>query len=159
MSVHANLARWFYRGGHPNGVATCLNALSARLHALGVAPNYLVTLEVLGRRSGRSIRLPLVMTVLDGERYLVSMLGESAGWVQNVAAASGHATLLHGRVERVRLERIPVEQRAPVLKEYLRWAPGATPHIPVSPDAPLEDFRGVAARFPVFRVIPEPQQG
>jgi hypothetical protein len=45
------------------------------VYALGIAPNHLVTLEVPGRRSGRPISFPLVMAVVDGQRYLVSMLG------------------------------------------------------------------------------------
>jgi hypothetical protein len=147
--------RWFYQSGHPNWAASILNAISARIHALGIAPNYLVTLQVLGRRSHRRLRLPLVMTVLDGERYLVSMLGENASWVQNALAAGGHVTLLHGRLERVRLERVPQGRCAPVLRAYLRRAPGARPHIPVSKDAPLIEFERVAGRFPVFRVLPD----
>jgi hypothetical protein len=83
---------------------------------LGIAPNYLVTLEVLGRRSGRRTSFPLVMVVVDGERYLVSMLGRDVAWVQNLRAAEGHALLRHGRTERVRLEEIPVEQRGTVLR-------------------------------------------
>ena len=51
------VARWFYRGGRPNRLAMLLNRGSAAIHALGVAPNYLVTLEVPGRRSGRSKRM------------------------------------------------------------------------------------------------------
>jgi hypothetical protein len=35
-----------------------------------VAPNYLLTLEVSGRRSGQPIRLPMVMAVFADERYL-----------------------------------------------------------------------------------------
>lgn len=81
------LQKWFYRGGHPNRVARILNRLGATVHALGIAPNYLVTLEVPGRRSGRIIRFPLVMVVVAGERYLVSMLGEKVNWVRNVKAA------------------------------------------------------------------------
>jgi len=54
-----NLAKWLYHGRRPNWVATALNRLWAAVHALGVAPNYLVTLEVRGGRSGRMISLPL----------------------------------------------------------------------------------------------------
>jgi hypothetical protein len=147
--------RWFYRGGHPNWAASLLNAISAKVHALGLAPNYLVTLEVLGRRSGRRLRLPLVLTVLNGERYLVSMLGENVNWVHNVTAAGGHVTLLHGRREHVRLEPVAGDRRAPVLKAYLGRAPGARPHIPLSKDASLAEFDRVAAGIPVFRVLPE----
>ena len=71
-----SLQRWFYAGGHPNRVARILDRGTAALSARGVGPHHLLTLEVLGRRSGRIVRLPLVVTVVDGERYLVSMLGE-----------------------------------------------------------------------------------
>jgi hypothetical protein len=84
-----------------------MNQCSAAVHALGVAPNYLVTLEVRGRRSGRMISLPLVMAVVEGERYLVSMLGDDVDWVRNVRAEGGNVTLRHGLREEVRLERLP----------------------------------------------------
>jgi hypothetical protein len=145
--------RWLYRGGRPNILARALNKSWAVLHALGIAPNYLVTLEVPGRRSGRTISFPLVMAVVDGERYLVSMLGTNAAWVQNVHAAGGHARLRHGQTERVRLADVPVEQRGRVLKAYLQVAPGARPHLPVDKDAPLAEFQAIAAQFPVFRVL------
>ena len=81
------LRRWFYAGGRPNRVARILDRVTAALSARGVGPDYLVTLEVLGRRSGRIVRLPLVVAVVDGERYLVTMLGEHTNWVRNVKAA------------------------------------------------------------------------
>jgi deazaflavin-dependent oxidoreductase (nitroreductase family) len=147
-----SLKKWLYRGGRPNRVAAVLNCCWAAIHALGVAPNYLVTLEVRGRRSGRMIRLPLVMAAVDGERYLVSMLGAEAEWVRNVKAAGGRVRLHHGRREEVRLEEVAADQRAAVLKAYLQRAPGARPHVPVHADAPLSEFEKVSARFPVFRV-------
>jgi hypothetical protein len=149
-----SMKRWFYRDGHPNRVARMLDRGTAALYALGVAPNYLVTLEVRGRRSGRSIALPLVMVVVAGERYLVSMLGQDANWVRNVRAAGGDATLRHGRREEVHLEELMFDRRAPVLKTYLKRAPNARAHLPVSKDAPLAEFERVAPRFPVFRVVP-----
>ncbi len=149
------LRRWLYRGTRPNWIATIANRFSAAIHALGIAPNYLVTLEVPGRRSGRIVSLPLVMAVVEGERYLVSMLGADADWVRNAKAAGGHVTLRHGRREPVRLEEVPVSQRAPVLKAYLKRASGARPHLAVHMDAPLSEFERVAAQYPVFRVVPE----
>jgi deazaflavin-dependent oxidoreductase (nitroreductase family) len=148
-----NPARWLYRGGRPNRVANALNRLLAAVHAIGLAPNYMVILEVRGRRSGRIISLPLVMVVIEGERYLVSMLGAKAEWVQNVKAAGGNVTLRHGRREEARLEETPADRRAPVLKAYLKRAPGARPHMPVDKDAPLSEFERVSAQFPVFRVV------
>ena len=144
---------WLYRGQRPNAFARALNRGWATLHALGIAPNYLVTLQVVGRRSGRPISFPLVMAVLDGERYLVSMLGADVAWVRNLQAAGGQALLRHGRSERVRLEGVAPDQRAPVLKAYLKRAPGARPHIPVDKDAPLHEFEAIAATIPVFRVV------
>ena len=145
--------RWLYRGGRPNALARALNAGWAAIYALGIAPNYLVTLEVKGSRTGRTISFPLAMVTMDGERYLVSMLGKEAAWVHNVHAAQGYAVLRHGKTEQVRLMPVDIEQRPRILKAYLRRTPGARPHIPVDKDAPLEAFAAVAADFPVFRVL------
>ena len=147
------LKRWLYQGGRPGRSARLLNRCFAAVHASGHAPSHWVTLEVPGRRSGRTISFPLVMAVLDGERYLVSMLGRDVAWVRNLKAASGHAVLIHGRAEQVRLEELEIEKRAPVLKAYLQRAPGARPHIPVDKDAPLADFATIAEQIPVFRVL------
>src|SRR6266545_4968448 len=100
--------RWLYREGRPNILAKILNGGWAIFHSLGIFPNYLVTLEVVGRKSGKIISFPLAMTVMNGERYLVSMLGENTNWVRNVRAAKGKARLRHGRSEQVLLEEIDV---------------------------------------------------
>jgi hypothetical protein len=146
------LRKSLYRGGRPSWFGAVVNRCWAMVHALGVAPDYLVTLDVHGHRSGRMISVPLVMTVVEGQRYLVSMLGADVAWVRNVKAAGGRATLRHGRHEEVRLEEVAAERRAPVLKAFLRRAPGARPHLPVHKDAPLSEFEQVSDRFPVFRV-------
>lgn len=144
--------RWMYRGGRPHLLAKILNRGWAIVHALGLFPNYMVTLEVIGRQSGKVISLPLAMAVVNGERYLVSMLGAEANWVKNLRAAGGEAILRHGRTEHVVLQEVEVSQRAPILKVYLQRAPGARPHIPVSKDAPVAEFEKIAAQYPVFRV-------
>jgi F420H(2)-dependent quinone reductase len=149
--------RWLYRGGHPNALARVINWGWAVIHSLGVAPNSIVTLEVTGRHSGRVISFPLAMVVVDGERYLVSMLGANAEWVKNVHAANGYALLRHGRSELVQLVEVEAEKRAPVLKNYLHYALGARPHIPVDANAPLEEFEKIAALFPVFRLVSSPK--
>ena len=149
-----NLMKWLYPGGRPNRVATVINRWTAAIYALGIAPNYLVALAVRGRRSGRMVSLPLVMAVVDGERYLVSMLGGDVEWVRNVRAAYGSAILRHGRREEVRLEEVLANQRAHVLKAYLKRAPGARPHLPIQKDAPIAEFEQVASQFPVFRIVP-----
>ncbi len=150
-----SLQRWFYAGGRPNWAARLLDRGTAAVSARGVGPEYLVALEVPGRRSGRIGSLPLVVAAIGGERYLVSMLGEGANWVRNVRAAGGEAALRHGRREGVRLEEVVApELRAPVLKAYLKRAPNANAHVPIDKDAPLAEFERVASRFPVFRIVP-----
>ena len=144
--------RWMYRGRHPNLLAKIQNRGWAILHSLGIFPERFVTLEVVGRKSGKIVNFPLAMTVLNGERYLVSMLGEDTNWVRNVRAASGKARLVHGKSEQILLEEVDSSQRALILKAYLQIAPGARPHIPVSKDAPISEFEKIASMYPVFRL-------
>ena len=146
------LKRWMYRGGHPNQLTKIINKGWAIIHSTGIFPNQLVTLEVVGRQSGKTISFPLAMTVMNGERYLVSMLGDEANWVKNIKATGGKARLVHGISEQVLLTEVDLSQRAPILKAYLQLAPGARPHIPVSKDAPVEEFEKISSKFPVFRV-------
>jgi hypothetical protein len=141
-----------YRGGRPNALTKFVNRGWAIIHSLGLLPNYLVTLEVVGRQSGKVISFPLAMTVMNGERYLVSMLGEGTNWVRNVRAANGKARLRHGMVEEVHLEEVEVGKRAPILKAFLQHAPGARPHIRVDKNEPVAEFEKIAREYPVFRV-------
>ena len=146
------VATWFYRGGRPNLAARIIDRGTAVLYGFGIAPDHLVRLEVPGRRTGRPIARPLVMVVVEGERYLVSMLGPEADWVRNVRAAGGAVALHHGRREPVRLEEVPPEHRAPVLRAYLKRAPNARAHFPVGHDASAAGIAAVAPGYPVFRV-------
>jgi deazaflavin-dependent oxidoreductase (nitroreductase family) len=145
--------RWLYRGRRPNWIARLLNGLGAVVASTGLTATVgMVTLEVVGRRSGRTISLPVAVVFVDRERYLVSMLGEDVQWVKNVRASGGRAALRSGGREQIVLEEVPADQRAPILRAYLRRAPGARPHVPVDKDAPLADFEQVAPAYPVFRV-------
>jgi hypothetical protein len=148
----SDVTRWLYRGQRPNWIARILNRATAAVASSGVASNYLVTLEVTGRTSGRVASLPLVMVVVDGQRYLVSMLGDNVQWDHNVRAAGGRAVLRSGGREEIHLEEVPTDQRAPILRAYLQRAPGARPHVPVNKDAALAEFQKIAAAFPVFRL-------
>ncbi len=145
----------FYPGGRPRAFTRRLNSAQARLSALGVLPALVTALETRGRRSGKAYLAQLVVAHIGAERYLVSMLGENVDWVRNVRASAGAAVLRHGKTETVRLEDVPVSQRAPILKAYLQQAPGARPHFDVNRDAPLAEFEQVAARYPVFRIVAE----
>ena len=147
--------RWLYRGRRPHGLARLMNRTWATVSASGVVAKIgAVTLDVIGRTSGRTVSLPLVLVTVNRQRYLVSMLGDDVQWVKNVRAAGGRAVLRSGRREEVRLDEIPAEQRAPILQVYLQHAPGARPHMPVNKDAPLADFERIASAYPVFCVTP-----
>jgi hypothetical protein len=152
VSHYHDYLRWLYRGSRPNRFARLQNSASAAVFARGVLPRRAASLEVRGRKSGRTVTLPVVIADLAGERYLVSMLGEGANWVQHVRADRGRAVLRHGKSETVTLEEVPVVDRPAILRRYLDVAPGARPHIPVSRGAPLEDFERVAGQFPVFHI-------
>ena len=144
--------QWLYRGQRPNLIAKILNRAWAVVASRIATSNGLVALEVIGRKSGRIVSFPLVMVTIDGQRYLASMLGDNTQWVRNVRASGGKAVLRSGGREDVQLEEIPADQRAPILKAYLKVASGARPHIPVNEDAPLAEFETIAAAFPVFRL-------
>lgn len=83
------------------------------------------------------------------------MLGQDTNWVHNVHAAGGRAVLRHGRSEAVRLDEVDPGDRAPILRRYLAVSPGGRTHIPVHPQAPLEEFEQIATEYPVFRITPD----
>lgn len=149
-----NYVRWLYPSGRPSLFARLTNRLSAVAFAAGIWPKRVATLEVRGRRTGQMISFPVVIADLEGERYLVSMLGEKVNWVRNVRAAYGQAILRHGSRELVHLDEVEADRRAPILKRYLAVAPGARPHIPVDRRAELADFSRVAPSIPVFHITP-----
>jgi hypothetical protein len=141
-----------YAGGRGNHTARRFAHAWAVVFAMGVFPRRWVTLEVPGRRSGLTTRFPLGMARYDGQWYLVSMLGDRCNWVQNVRTADGNAVLHHGRRRACRLVEVPVDERAPIIKNYLQHVPGGRPHIPVDRNAPLSAFTAIAGEYPAFRV-------
>ncbi|GLY04385.1 hypothetical protein Acsp01_47640 [Actinoplanes sp. NBRC 101535] len=142
-----------YRAGRPNRLARLLNRISAAQFGAGfLSPSHWVTLEVTGRRSGRTVAFPLVVTRFRGERYLVSMLGADTNWVANVRAGGGRAVLRRRGREPVVLHEMPPADRPEILRRFLAVAPGARPHIPVDRAAPIGEFAAIADRYPVFRI-------
>jgi deazaflavin-dependent oxidoreductase (nitroreductase family) len=148
-----------YAGGRGNATARRFARFWAVVLGAGLSSRRWVTLEVVGRRTGRITRFPLGMANWEGGWYLVSMLGNHCNWVRNVRAAGGRVTIRHGRARARHLVEIPAEDRAPILKRYLQQVPGARPHLPLDPDAPLAAFEAIAADYPVFRVEPAGAQG
>lgn len=147
----------WYRDGRPTRFGKLTNRTMGRFAAIGVPAAGMVTIEVPGRKSGRLTSTVAVKTPHQGREYFVSMLGEESDWVRNVRAAGGDVVLRHGGARRVHLAEVPVEERAPIIRAFLKIAPGGRPHIPVDRNAPVEEFAPFAAKHPVF-VVESPRR-
>jgi deazaflavin-dependent oxidoreductase (nitroreductase family) len=145
--------RLLYRDWRPTRIGRLANRAAAWSSALGLSSKAAV-LEVRGRTSGRPRSTPVVITEVDGSRYLVSMLGPGSDWVKNVEAAGGRAILRQGRRSHVRLVAVPPAERAPILSAYVEVATSGRRHLPVTVGAPLSEFQSIAERYPVFLIEP-----
>jgi hypothetical protein len=129
--------------------------MCAWVSGLGLLPRILLTLQTKDR-SGRICATILVVATYQGQRYLVSMLGEGSEWVKNVRAAGGIAAIKRGRSQPVQLTEIPRDERASILKAWSQVATSGRHHLPVSHDAPISAFEAIAGDYPVFRIDPAP---
>ena len=140
-----------YRGTNATALGKAISRFWATWASFGLPPWRQVGLELKGRKTGRPHVIAMVIAKYGGREYLVSMLGECE-WVRN--ARAGDTAWIIGRKRRkVRLEEVPADLRAPIIKEYLRLAPGARPHIGLGKRATLRDCEGVAPRHPTFRIV------
>lgn len=147
----------------PRGIVAWINShIAPRITALGLSRGS-VTLEVIGRASGKPIRLSVTQVRRDGRTYLVALGGES-NWVKNIRAAGGRATRIAGRRTPIQLVEVPVEERAPILLAYVNQrafthsgGQSARHFFGLSAKPSLADMAGVAERYPVFEVQPAEQ--
>jgi deazaflavin-dependent oxidoreductase (nitroreductase family) len=147
------LWRLLYRDWRPTRVGRWANRVAGWSSALGLSSKAAV-LEVRGRTSGQRRSTPVVIAAVEGDRYLVSMLGAGSEWVKNVEAAGGDAILRQGGQRAVRLVEVPPAARAPILREYVRVATSGRRHLPVAVDAPLSEFQALVELYPVYRIDP-----
>jgi hypothetical protein len=126
----------------------------AFLVRVGIVRGHFWVLEVRGRRSGRTIALPVDPLDLEGRRYLVCARGESQ-WVRN-ARAAGEIALVRGlRRRRHAVRELAVPERPAVLKAYLDlYALEVQRFFPVAKGSPVEAFVPLAPRYPVFEIRP-----
>jgi hypothetical protein len=47
---------------------------------------------------------------------------------------------------------VPPDQRAPILREYVRIASSGRQHFPLPVGAPLPGFEAISERYPVYRI-------
>ena len=136
----------------PSGLVKAMNSFVGRLASWGLIPGGTALLQVKGRRSGQTRSTAVTWVEHDGQRYLVAPRGNTE-WVRNVKAAGGEAVLKHGKSDAVRLEELPVEQRAPIIQAYLKKTARVTKReFGIEPDAPIEEFQRIAPDHPVFRI-------
>jgi len=146
------LMRMLYRDWRPTLLGRWVGRLMIWWYGLTGSQGIVAVLEVRGSGSRQNSTVPMVVVTVDDRQYLVSMLGPESNWVKNVEAASGEAVLRQGRPRPVRLVEVAPEERAVILKEYVRIATSGRKHFPLSADAPLSEFRSIAGRYPVYRV-------
>ena len=126
-------------------------ALTAAVR-IGLIGGHFAVLEVRGRKSGRTIALPVDPLDLDGRRYLVCPRGD-ANWVRNVRA-TGEVVLARAmRRRRYVARELPPDQRPPVLKAYLdRFAVEVQRFFPIPKGSAVGAFSDLAPRYPVFEL-------
>jgi hypothetical protein len=122
---------------------------------IGLVRGHFYVLEVRGRKSGRTISLPVDPLDLNGERYLVCARGNS-NWVRN-ARSAGEVVLVRAmRRHRYSVRELSPEVRPPVLKAYLdRFAAEVQRFFPVPKGSPVEAFNDLAPQYPVFELHPQ----
>jgi deazaflavin-dependent oxidoreductase (nitroreductase family) len=119
---------------------------------LSLPHNYL--LEVRGRKSGRIYSTPVNLHEMNGKRYLVAPRGYTQ-WVRNVEA-SGEANLVkRGRRQVFRFRPVDDQAKPEILKAYLdRFKLTVQRYFPIPAGSPVEAFQPLAARYPVFEIVP-----
>ena len=138
-----------------SGSRRLINAAIKPLARLGLAGRHTYVLVVRGRKTGRRYETPLSL-IENGDRWLVAPYGEVA-WVRNARAAGEVELTRARRTERFRIEEVPAQEAASVLKRYLKaGGPVVRPFFDVTLESSLEDFIGEAPGHPVFRLLPGP---
>src|ERR1700730_9919437 len=140
----------------PGAVERIFGRILGFLVRIGLVRGHFYVLEVRGRKSGRTISLPVAPINLDRRGYLVCARGNS-NWVRN-ARAAGEVTLVRAmRRRRYAVREVPSSIRPPVLKAYLdRYASEVQRFFPIPKGSPVEAFVDLAPRYPVFELSPSP---
>jgi deazaflavin-dependent oxidoreductase (nitroreductase family) len=138
----------------PSGAVKKMNSFMGWLFARGIGSKRWVQLQHIGRKSGKTYATAVNWTEYEGQRYLVAPRGETQ-WVRNVRAAGGQAVIKRGKTQSVRLEELPVEQRPPIIKQYVGENGVVKGEFGVEPKDPIERYQEIAPNHPVFRIHPE----
>jgi hypothetical protein len=138
----------------PGGVDRVFGRMLAFLVWIGLIRGHFYVLEVRGRKSGRTISVPVDPLDFEGQRYLVCARGNS-NWVRNARAAGEVALVRAMRRQRYSVLELAPGMRPPVLKAYLdRYASEVQRFFPVAKGSAVEAFGDLAPRYPVFVLRP-----
>ncbi|PYN36710.1 MAG: hypothetical protein DME01_06945 [Candidatus Rokuibacteriota bacterium] len=138
----------------PSPLERVFNRAFGALVGLGLAPRDYYLLQVRGRKSGRVYATPVSLVTLHGVRFLVAPRGRTQ-WVRN-AEASNEVVLKRGSSRRrFRVRSLADADKPPVLLAYLeRYRSVVQRYFPVSAGSPARAFAEIAARYPVFELLP-----
>ena len=138
----------------PSAADRIFGRILVALVRIGLVRGHFYVLEVRGRKSGRTISLPVDPLDFDGRRYLVCAGGNS-NWVRNVRAAGEVALVRAMRRHRYATSELPPSLRSPILKAYLdRYAREVQRFFPVPKGSAVEAFNDMASRYAVFELQP-----
>ncbi|MFG2193926.1 nitroreductase family deazaflavin-dependent oxidoreductase [Streptomyces sp. NPDC048639] len=145
MSEHVKKPGWF--------TVHVVNRAVAWLTRRGVSVWGSRVLAVRGRKSGEWRRTPVNLLIVDGQPYLVAPRGH-VQWTHNMRAAGGGELHLGTAVEEFTAAEVPDDEKAPLLRAYLRrWKAEVGAFFNgVGPDSSDEELRRIAPDHPVFRV-------
>ncbi|MCW2540546.1 MAG: hypothetical protein JWN95_2271 [Frankiales bacterium] len=131
-----------------------LNPTIAGLARAGISVWGSRELRVKGRKSGQWRATPVNLLTVGADRYLVAPRG-TAQWVRNLRVAGSGELRVGRRVETFRFEELADEDKAGILRDYLRrWKFEIGAFFEgVGPDASDEQLTQIAPGYPVFRII------
>lgn len=139
----------------PPRVLKLVNRIMRPLLTRGHGPTPQRLLVLTGRRSGAARATPVAIVTDAGNRYIVAGYA-TADWVGN-ARANPEGALVRGmNREPIYLTEVPVEDRPPILRVFLRDVPGGRRFLTVSSSDTDEELAGAAHEHPVFRVTARP---
>jgi deazaflavin-dependent oxidoreductase (nitroreductase family) len=137
----------------PSSVEKLFNRAFGFLAGQGIAPSFIYSLEVRGRKSGKLYSTAVNLLEINGKQFLVAPRGQTQ-WVRN-AEAAGEVILKRGARRSFRLRPLNDSEKLQVLKAYLtNYKSAVQKFCPIAPDAPLEEFAKIAAGYPVFELVP-----
>lgn len=145
MAVNYKRPGWFTKH--------VFNPTVAALTRAGLSVMGSRVLEVRGRKSGLPRRTPVNLLVVEGTRYLVAPRGHTE-WVRNLRASGDGLLWLGRRSEPFTATELPDENKAPILRAYLkRWKAEVGVFFEgVGPESTDEELLRAAPNHPVFEL-------